>query len=224
MEFELFKFSANIKRDIFLKDPESSQLGTSIISKGIDLINVIGFEEFNFRKLSQHIGTTEATVYRYFENKHKLLLYVTSWYWCWVEYQLVLHNTNINEAERRLKNAVKVLSVPIDGHYADINLQNLFNIICSESCKSYLIKNVDDLNKYGVYHNYKKIVFIISDIVMTMNPTYRYPHMLVTTIIEGIHHQKYFAEHLPSLTDKIDEPNYLVNFYYQLALTSINHK
>lgn len=224
MEFELFKFSANIKSDIFLKDPESSQLGSAIISQSINLIYDIGFEEFNFRKLSQQIGTTEATIYRYFENKHKLLLYVTSWYWCWVEYQLVLHNTNIVDYNVRLKNAIKVLTVPHDHQYADINLQNLFNIICSESCKSYLIKNVDDLNKYGVYYNYKKIVAIISDIILKVNPSYKYPHMLVTTVIEGIHHQKYFAEHLPSLTDKTDDPDYLISFYYQLTITAINLK
>lgn len=222
MEYSLFKFSANIKTDIFLKDPESSTLGTSIVNNGVDLIHQIGFEEFNFRKLSQKMGTTEATIYRYFENKHKLLLYITSWYWCWVEYQLVLHNTNIIDQHIRLKNAIKVLTVPNEHHYADINLQNLFNIICSESCKSYLIKNVDDLNKYGVYFNYKKIVAILSQIILAINPTYPYPHMLVTTVIEGIHHQKYFAEHLPSLTDKVDDPEYLINFYFQLAKNAIN--
>ena len=153
-----------------------------------------------------------------------LLLYITSWYWCWIEFQLVLHNTNIVDAEKRLKNAIKVVSTPIDEQYDAINLQNLFNIICSESCKSYFIKNVDVLNKYGVYFNYKKIVAILSEIILTLNPSYNYPHMLVTTIIEGIHHQKYFAEHLPSLTEKINEPDYLEMFYYQLALISVNHK
>ncbi|MBK9581932.1 MAG: helix-turn-helix transcriptional regulator [Saprospiraceae bacterium] len=222
MEPYLFRFSANIKTDIFLKDPETSQIGTAIINQSIDLINEIGFEEFNFKKLSARIGTTEATIYRYFENKHKLLLYITSWYWCWVEYQLVLHNTNITDPQVQLKNTIKVLATPTAQHYADVNLQSLFNIICSESCKSYLIKNVDDLNKYGVYFNYKKIVSIISVIIKLINPTYMYPHMLVTTIIEGIHNQKYFAEHLPALTDKTDAPEYLINFYYQLTIDTIN--
>ena len=224
MEFGLFRFAVNIKREIYLKDPETSQLGNSIISSSINLIAKIGFEEFNFKKLSQYIGTTEASIYRYFENKHMLLLYITSWYWCWIEFQLVLHNTNIVDAEKRLKNAIKVISTPIDEQYDAINLQNLFNIICSESCKSYFIKNVDVLNKYGVYFNYKKIVAILSEIILTLNPSYNYPHMLVTTIIEGIHHQKYFAEHLPSLTEKINEPDYLEMFYYQLTLISVNHK
>jgi AcrR family transcriptional regulator len=217
----LFRFSANIKSDIFLKDPESSPLGSSIISQSIDLIYDIGFEEFNFKKLSIKIGTTEATIYRYFENKHKLLLYVTSWYWCWVEYQLILHNTNISDPKVCLKNTIKILAIPNEQQYADVNLQNLFSIICSESCKSYLIKNVDDLNKYGVYFNYKKIVSIISDNILALNPTYNFPHMLVTTIIEGLHHQKYFAEHLPSLTDKAEDPEYLIDFYYHLAINTI---
>lgn len=223
MEYSLFKFSANINKDIFLKDPETSNIGSSIIHLSIDLINEIGFEEFNFKKLSQKVGTTEATIYRYFENKHKLLLYITSWYWCWIEYQLVLHNTNINDPLLRLHNTIKVLDIPNDPKFEEINLQHLFNIICSESCKSYLTKNVDDLNKYGVFYNYKKIVSIISSVVLDINPKYKFPHMLVTTIIEGLHHQKYFAAHLPSLTDTSDDPSYISNFFYQLAINTIQH-
>ena len=37
-------------------------------------------EEFTFRKLAQKINTTEASVYRYFENKHRLLIYILAWY------------------------------------------------------------------------------------------------------------------------------------------------
>lgn len=224
MEFALFKFLPTINNEIYIKDPESSPLGSAIIIQSIDLINEIGFEEFNFKKLGQLIGTTEATIYRYFENKHKLLLYLTSWYWCWIEYQFVLKNTNITDPTLRLKNAIKILTTPEEKMFNNLSLTKLYNIICSESSKSYLTIFVDDLNKSGVFYNYKKIVSILSRIILEINSKYPYPNMLVTTIIEGIHHQIYFADHLPSLTDKVDDPAYLSYFYYHLALTSINSK
>ena len=83
------RLSIKINDRIFLKDPESSDLGKKIISGGIDLIDEIGFEAFTFRKLGAAIKSPEASIYRYFENKHKLLVYLSSWYWNWTEYRLV---------------------------------------------------------------------------------------------------------------------------------------
>eukprot|EP01031_Cornospumella_fuschlensis_P000390 gene390-492_t len=73
---------------LFLRDPESSDLGRRIIRQAILLIAEIGFEEMTFRKLANQIGTKEASIYRYFENKHRLLVYLVAWYWQWLEYQL----------------------------------------------------------------------------------------------------------------------------------------
>ena len=61
---------------LFLRDPEQSELGKNIIKHSIHLIHDNGFEAFTFKKLAESIGTTEAGVYRYFENKHKLLVYI----------------------------------------------------------------------------------------------------------------------------------------------------
>ncbi|MBL7759004.1 MAG: helix-turn-helix transcriptional regulator, partial [Chitinophagaceae bacterium] len=55
---------------LFLRDPEQSVLGRSIIQHSINMIHKVGFEDFTFKKLAQEIGTTEASIYRYFENKH----------------------------------------------------------------------------------------------------------------------------------------------------------
>ncbi|MBK8515097.1 MAG: TetR/AcrR family transcriptional regulator [Saprospiraceae bacterium] len=223
MEHALFHFSPNISSDIFIKDPATSGLGKAIIHDSIELIDEIGLEEFNFKKLASKSCTTEATVYRYFENKHKLLLYITSWYWSWVEYQLVIHNTNISSDQVRLSNAIKIIGNPTEHiEQTDFNIQKLFNIICQESSKVYLVKEVDALNKNGVYYNYKKIVATISDIILRINPEYPYPHTLVTTIIEGIHHQIFFSKHLPSLTESSHDD--LTLFYNDLAFIAINHK
>ncbi|MGB4958706.1 MAG: TetR/AcrR family transcriptional regulator [Saprospiraceae bacterium] len=222
MELTLFKFSANIQSDIFLKDPESSPLGTTIFTEGIDLIDGLGFEDFTFRKLAKQIGTTEASIYRYFENKHKFLLYITSWYWCWVDYQMVIRNTNINAPITKLKNSIDIISAASGNQAVSVDLQKIFNVICNDSSKGYFSKKVDILNQHGVYFNYKKIVSNISDIILEINPSYDYSHMLVTTIIEGIHHQIFFAKHLPGLTDVSEKTNYITHFYCDMAMSLIH--
>lgn len=68
-----------------------------------------------------------------------------------------------------------------------------------ESSKSYLTKNVDRENKEGAFMSYKQFVARISSIILEINPRFKYPNMLVTTIIEGAHHQQFFGEHLPVL-------------------------
>ena len=62
--------SVNFKLNdkLFLRNPEESELGRKIIQNSIILIHQIGFEDFTFKKLAIEIGTTEASVYRYFEN------------------------------------------------------------------------------------------------------------------------------------------------------------
>jgi len=226
MEHTLFHFTPHIKADIYLKNPDTSILGKKIITHSIDLIETVGFEEYNFKKLALSVGTTEATVYRYFENKHKILLYLTSWYWSWVEFQLVIRNSNLDSSKQRLQNAIQSLCAPeIAQKEKEIDIIKLFNIVCQESSKSYLTKNVDVLNSHGVYYNYKKIVAIISEIILEINPAYPYPHTLVTTIIEGIHHQFFFGKHLPSLTEKNITNGYLSTFYFDMAMTiTLNYK
>ena len=85
-----------ISPELYLKNPESSELGKKIVSQSIMLIDELGFEGFTFKKLSKQISSTESTVYSYFENKHMLMLYLTCWYWSWVEYKLVLELTTLN--------------------------------------------------------------------------------------------------------------------------------
>jgi len=91
----------HLNERMYLKNPESSDLGRSIVSLGIDLIDELGFEAFTFRKLAQKIGTTEASIYRYFESKQRLLIYLSSWYWRWVDYRLILAIANVDSAEER---------------------------------------------------------------------------------------------------------------------------
>ena len=85
MKTLLSNIKIEIPTGIYLKDPESSTLGKKIIENSIILLEEIGFEDFNFKKLGANIGSNESSIYRYFESKHKLLMYLTAWYWGWVE-------------------------------------------------------------------------------------------------------------------------------------------
>ena len=57
----------------------------------------------------------------------------------------------------------------------------------------------------------------VGELVLELKPQFAYPRMLISTIIEGAHHQKYFAEHLPALTDLDTEENSITQFYLQLV-------
>ena len=64
----------------------------------------------------------------------------------------------------------------------------------------------------------------MSDIVLEINPEFPYPHMLISTVIEGAHHQKYFSEHLPALTDVKKNGNSITNFYTELVFNFLEKK
>ena len=225
MEALLSNIAIRVNNSIYLKDPESSDLGKNILGGGIDMIDEIGFEDFTFKKLAKEIGSTEASVYRYFESKHKLLLYIISWYWSWMEYKLVFGLANIDSAEARLFRAVKILTEEIkkDGNFKHINEVTLNRIAICDSSKAYLTKEVDDENKDGFFSGYKNLVERVSKIILEINRSYKYSHMLVSTVIEGAHHQRYFVEHLPRLTDVVVGEAAITEFYNEMVIKSISN-
>lgn len=219
----LTQIGIKVNDKMFLKDPESSDLGKSILEGSIDLIDEIGFEAFTFRKLAQRIGSTEASVYRYFESKQRLLIYLTCWYWRWLDYRLVLATTNIESAEERLNRALRMLVMQVeeDSDFSHINEVKLNRIIISESSKAYLNKHVDEENKEGFFTDYKQLVQRVSDIILEISPEYKYSHMLISTVIEGAHLQRFFAEHLPRLTDVIEGEDSVTEFSVQTVFNAI---
>lgn len=212
-----------VNQELFSKNPASSSLGQKILSKSIEMISEIGFEAFTFKKLGEEIQSPESSIYRYFKNKHILLVYVTSWYWSWIEYELVFATTNIKSPTERLLKCIHILTKPTmqDTSIPYINEVLLNNIINSESIKSYHTKNVDEENNKGYFQSYKMVVQRVSDILLEIKPGFQYPHMLVSTIIEGSHSQKYFAEHISGLTDSHRENNTIEKFYTEMALNFI---
>ena len=204
--YEPVKVHIDIDEKLFLKDPNSSGLGTKIIRCSIEMIDDMCFESFTFKKLATQVGATEPSIYRYFESKHKLLLYLLAWYWNWMDYKLMLATSNIDSAEERLLAAIKILSQSIekDPNFEHIDETALYRIVVSESSKVYLIKEVDKVNREGLFISYKRLCNRVAAIVKEINPDYPFPRTLISTIVESSHDQRFFADHLPSLTDMSD--------------------
>jgi AcrR family transcriptional regulator len=223
MDTLLSNLKIKVNEGLYQSDPSGSKLGNKIIINAVELISEIGFEKFTFKKLGQFIGSPEASIYRYFKSKNQLLSYLVSWYWGWMEYRLVFEITNIASPEIRLEKSIALITANLKDELIieGIDIRKLHQIIISESIKSYLTKDVDKANKEGSYLNYKQLVSRMSSIVKEINPDYKYPQMLMTTIIEGAHLQIFFAEHLPRLTNKQKSPNYVTDFYTNLALKSL---
>lgn len=218
-----FKLNAHL----FLRDPQNTALGQSIITKSVEMIGDLGFEQFTFKKLAGEIGSTEPSVYRYFENKHRLLLYLIDWYWTWLDYKLDFELNNIQNAEARLKKCLKLLTQEIkaDNSIAFANEEILQQIVTTEFEKTYLTKQVDADNKEGLFLPYKAVCKKIAAIILEINPNYPFPHSLVSTALLALTHQLYYARHLPSLSDiKYDVKNNnkkLYEFLEGLLLNSI---
>ena len=213
-----------INPGLYSKNPNSSELGRKIVSASIELIDELGFEAFTFKKLGRQIGSNESSIYRYFDSKHMLLLYLICWYWSWVEYKLAFAVSNVDSPKVKLEEAIKILTkeVIVDNSFSYINEVILHKIIIAESSKAYHTKEVDTENKKGYFKAYKRIVQRVSDLVIENNQNFEFPHMLISTVIEGAHKQRFFSEHLPSLTDTKKGKDAIVNFYKDLIFKVIS--
>ena len=225
MKTLLSKIQIKINERVYLKDPESSELGRKIVRQSILLIDTIGLENFTFKKLAKEIGSTEASVYRYFENKHKLLIYLVSWYWNWMEYQLVFQTSNLESPQKVLQTAIATLAKPIeiDNQYESIDATALHRIVVSESAKAYLTKEVDNDNKEGYFASYKRLTHRVATMILKLKPNYKFPNALVSIIMESSHQQSYFAKHLPSLTEVRgdDDEETLIEFLTDLVFNTL---
>ena len=220
MDQLLSTFKITIPEGVFIKDPETSVLGKNIITQGMELIHEMGFDGFTFKKLGTHIGSNESSIYRYFENKHKFLLYLSSWYWAWVEYNLVMETHSITDPKEKIIQAVTVLTRKVDNDSSNtpINLVLIHKIMISEFSKSFLTKSVDQENEQGLFVAYKRVHSRLQGFIKVANPSYTFSASLANTILAGVLQQYYYKDHFPSLTDcsDINEPcNYYINLIYK---------
>jgi hypothetical protein len=220
-----FQLSFKVNEHIYLRDPESSELGKQIVKNAIDLIYELGFEHFTFKKLATKMSKTEASIYRYFENKHRLLLYILNWYWSYMEFLVDFTIQNIQDPKEKLIKIITLFtqSLPESLGQLDYNKSYLNQIVLSESSKVYLIKEVKEINSFQVFKPYKDLCNKVSEVMLSLNPTYAYSRSLSSTLIETAHSQQYFSKNLPRLTDisNTKEEEFVFNFLSQLVFSAL---
>jgi AcrR family transcriptional regulator len=225
MESILQKIKVDINEDIFLKDPFSSDLGKDIIQNSIDMMIELGFEQFNFKKLSTQIGCTESAVYRYFENKHKLLLFLTSWYWGYLEKNLIFGTANLTDSAKKLEIAIKILvKGPIFTQNDFIDPLALRRLLTDEAAKAFMTKDVDEEYQKGFFNHYHKLGERIAKIILEINPRFQFPKTLVSTVMESSLMQSYYSKHLPGLTEHQPGDERRIDFFNQLVFKTIENE
>lgn len=214
----LSNIKINVNQKIYVKDPESSELGKKIVQQSILLIDEIGFEDFTFKKLGARIDSNESSIYRYFESKHKLLVYLSSWYWGWMEYRLLLSTTNINDPLEKLNRAIEIVTEVVEDDIttSHINESILNQIIIVQFTKTLLTKDVDEENKEGFFLVYKRVINRLIDIINEVNPEYGFAKSLASSIVEGSLHQHFLKDHLKTITN-CSETSSSTDFYLDLV-------
>lgn len=101
------------------------------------------------------------------------------------------------------------------------NLTAHIQVIISESSKASHSKEKDLDNEKGYYSTYKRLVERVSSFALEFNPNFEFPHMLVSTVIESAHNQRFFSAHLPSLTNVVKGEKNIFLFYKNLVLKNI---
>ncbi|UOQ97162.1 TetR/AcrR family transcriptional regulator [Hymenobacter sp. 5317J-9] len=214
----------DLNEKLYLRDPQATALGRQLVAQSVLLIDEIGFEQFTFKKLAQRLESTEGSLYRYFENKHRLLVYLVSWHWACLRYQIRFHTHNVASPQERLRLIIGILTrAHQDDPTTELDEAALYRIVVHEASKAYLTRDVDDDNREGLFREYKQLAASIAAVVQEINPAYAYPHALVSTLLESARKQRFFAEHLPSLTDTAahDVSNTIRAFLEQLAFAAL---
>ena len=198
-----FFVQLEINTNLFLKDPRKTQLGRKIVEQSVYLIDDIGLEQFTFKKLAEAIPASEASIYRYFENKHHLFVYLLNWYWEWMIARIELNCLNLADPAHRLQVALGIISDTAHKNMAIefVDEDILRRIVVREGTKAYHHKLVDEENQDGFFLAYKRLCNTIGDIITELRPEFPYPRALATALVEMANNHLYFAQHLPRLTD-----------------------
>jgi len=218
-----------MNENLYLRDPLSSDLGRRFLNSGAEMMVRLGFEEFTFKKLAVELNTNESSIYRYFENKHRLLSYLVAWYWRWIEYMVVFHTNNMTDAREKIDRVLKILMLrmetpDIDGH--EMNKSILHQLVIQEGSKVYLTTHVGEDNKQQFFRPYKDLCARIAAILLEYKPDYPYARSLTSTLIEMAHYQHFFMKNLPSLTDfgQEKDDNKIIGFLKTIVLGGMDFR
>ena len=213
-----------VKPGIFIKDPLSSDLGKKILEESLSLIDELGMESFNFKRLSLQVNSTEAAIYRYFENKHKLLLYYIDWYWGWLEHNLVYGTANMESPKEKIKMAIKLLvEGPVFNENLYLNISLLRKVVTEESNKAFMTKEEDNENSSGYFNQFYNFSERLIQIFNELNPNHPFPKAFVSTLIWSSVLNTYCSKHMPNLIEDKFKGQPKLEFYYNLVFNSLKN-
>lgn len=196
------QYSFSPSAHLYVRDPRSTEVGQALLREGATLFLELGLEGFTARKLADRADTTEATVYKYFKNKHRLLQYYFQLYWMWLEQQIKVFTAVLETPEQRLIKAVEIIcDIPeVAADPGVVSKDTLRELVKSEGSKAYHTVQVDADNALRLFAPYKHLVAFLAERITAVRPAEPYPQALATTLLEMAHALEYYALHLPSLT------------------------
>lgn len=198
-----FKVELSLPNGLFVKDPQSSELGKTLIYKAAQMIGDTGIEAFTLLKLAKNIGCTEATVYRYFTGKQQLLYYLMNLYWGYVLFGIEYHIKGEHSDNKRLNKAIDLLLCPnIDDFSSPGTGELLSAVAISEGIRIHLRPEVSKEIEEGKLKYYVSLVELFEELIQKAHPAYSYSRSLAGTLIDASLQQIFYQIHNTPLTDK----------------------
>ncbi|MBL7812132.1 MAG: TetR/AcrR family transcriptional regulator [Bacteroidetes bacterium] len=200
---------------LYIKNPQETALGQSLLEHAAACISRDGLEEFNFRKLAQAAGCTEATVYRYFENKHKLVLLLMNLFWGYVDFQIQQRIRFEPKAEAALNACLNELgNLQLheihNPHFAEL----LVHLAAREGVKMHLGKDIHAETQDGSLTHYLRLLQTVEDLLRLNHVSY--PRALAGLLLDSALQQHFYRHNEPLLTDSACEEEGCVQFLQSL--------
>lgn len=215
--------SFHIDKSLYLRFPEETALGKKIVVESIVMMDEDGYDAFTFKKLAARIDSTEASVYRYFRNKHQLLCYLVSWYWTWLEYFIQFRTNNIADPKRKLELAISALlkSDIDDPNVPHINEAVLHRVVVAESARVYMPRPGEVSDYKGILHGYNVICSAFMEFIKGIDPRYKYSRELVDTLLSISHNRLFTMYQSSDRKAKRKDAQSLEVFLNHLIFTSL---
>ena len=149
------------------------------------------------------MGSTEVTIYHYFENKQRLLQYYFQLYWMWLLMHCQLEGRTLKDPHARLHGDIRALCGLWPDHAlaAQLDPAALRQLVINEGSKSFQHKNVDSDNERRLFKPYKDLCAHIATEIKACTPRSRHVRSFATTLVEMAHSLEFAMIHLPALTE-----------------------
>lgn len=223
MQRILAQLNVQLDESLYLKDPMGTEVGHELVRVGAELIAREGLESFTMKKLATELGSPESTVYRYFQNKNQLMLYLSSWYWSLLEWKIAFATANLTDARQSLDKALEVLSGSTEEvQTLIVHEQLLHKIVIRESFKSLHICAPNGGSCERFFGAYLNLTQRIAELISDVQPSFATPKALAVTLLETAHYQQFLCHFIPVLTEVRSSTTDLHQLLHHIAFKALN--